>query len=318
MRAARPGRARGAEEARGHRGVQERGHREAVEALEIGEVVVGGVEELDAWRDRRTAARAASEVGSASGSTRCARPPSKAICTRQSLPGIVMQAVGLGVDRHVRGAREGAASARAPPGCGPRGAGRHRRLGYTRRRGDRVQTAGSGGGGMKISGSTTVITGGASGLGRATAERLAAAAARVVLLDLAKSPGADVAAELGERAVFAPADVTSADEVAAALEAAVGALRRGPRPRQLRGHRHRGEDLRQARARPTSPGSPASSRSTSSALQLHPARRRADGEERAQRGGRARRGRSTPPRWPRSTARSARPPTPPRRAASWA
>ena len=46
---------------------------------------------------------------------------------------------------------------------------------------------------MKIAGSTTLITGGASGLGRATAQRLRAAGGNVVLLDLAKSPGADVA-----------------------------------------------------------------------------------------------------------------------------
>jgi NAD(P)-dependent dehydrogenase (short-subunit alcohol dehydrogenase family) len=74
---------------------------------------------------------------------------------------------------------------------------------------------------MKIAGSTTLITGGASGLGRATAERLRAAGGNVVLLDLAKSPGADVAATLGEGALFAPGDVTSADDVSAALEAAV-------------------------------------------------------------------------------------------------
>ena len=74
---------------------------------------------------------------------------------------------------------------------------------------------------MKIAGSTTLITGGASGLGRATAQRIHAAGGHVVLLDLAKSPGADVAATLGEGALFAPGDVTSADDVSAALEAAV-------------------------------------------------------------------------------------------------
>ena len=74
---------------------------------------------------------------------------------------------------------------------------------------------------MQISNATAVITGGASGLGRATAERLLAGGGRVVLLDLARSAGADVAKELGERALFVPADVTSAEDVAAALEAAV-------------------------------------------------------------------------------------------------
>ena len=74
---------------------------------------------------------------------------------------------------------------------------------------------------MKIAGSTTLITGGASGLGRATAQRIRAAGGNVVLLDLAKSPGADVAKTLGEGALFAPGDVTSADDVSAALDAAV-------------------------------------------------------------------------------------------------
>src|SRR5262245_6226846 len=74
---------------------------------------------------------------------------------------------------------------------------------------------------MKISGSTAVITGGASGLGRATAERLVAGGGRVALLDLPRSPGADVARTLGDGALFTPADVTSADEVTAAFETAV-------------------------------------------------------------------------------------------------
>ena len=74
---------------------------------------------------------------------------------------------------------------------------------------------------MKIAGSTAVITGGASGLGRATAERLAAGGARVVLVDLPTSKGADTAGALGASALFAPADVTSADAVAAALDQAV-------------------------------------------------------------------------------------------------
>jgi len=74
---------------------------------------------------------------------------------------------------------------------------------------------------MKIEGSTAVVTGGASGLGRATAERLIAQGGRVVILDLARSAGAEVAKGLGPRAVFAPADVTNPDEVAAGLAQAV-------------------------------------------------------------------------------------------------
>ena len=74
---------------------------------------------------------------------------------------------------------------------------------------------------MKIAGSVAVITGGASGLGRATAERLLAGGGKVALLDLPKSAGVDVAKQMGGNTLFAACDVTSADEVAAALEAAV-------------------------------------------------------------------------------------------------
>jgi NAD(P)-dependent dehydrogenase (short-subunit alcohol dehydrogenase family) len=74
---------------------------------------------------------------------------------------------------------------------------------------------------MKIAGSTTVITGGASGLGRATADRLLGSGGNVVLLDLPTSAGAQLAQAMGPAALFASADVTSADDVAAGLEAAV-------------------------------------------------------------------------------------------------
>jgi NAD(P)-dependent dehydrogenase (short-subunit alcohol dehydrogenase family) len=74
---------------------------------------------------------------------------------------------------------------------------------------------------MRIQGTTAVVTGGASGLGRATAERLRDGGASIAILDLARSAGSEVAAGLGDRALFAPCDVTSADEVAGALEAAV-------------------------------------------------------------------------------------------------
>jgi NAD(P)-dependent dehydrogenase (short-subunit alcohol dehydrogenase family) len=73
---------------------------------------------------------------------------------------------------------------------------------------------------MELSAVKAVVTGGASGLGRATAARLAAAGARVALLDRPASAGADVAKSLGARVVFTPADVTSGDEVAAALDRA--------------------------------------------------------------------------------------------------
>jgi NAD(P)-dependent dehydrogenase (short-subunit alcohol dehydrogenase family) len=80
---------------------------------------------------------------------------------------------------------------------------------------------------VEVSGAVALITGGASGLGAATARRLHAAGASVVLVDLPGSHGAEFAAELGERAVFAPADVTAEDQVQAAVDraAALGPLR---------------------------------------------------------------------------------------------
>jgi NAD(P)-dependent dehydrogenase (short-subunit alcohol dehydrogenase family) len=73
---------------------------------------------------------------------------------------------------------------------------------------------------MELKSVSAVVTGGASGLGRATAAHLVAAGGRVAILDRPASPGADVARALGAGAVFTPADVTSGDEVEAALKVA--------------------------------------------------------------------------------------------------
>jgi NAD(P)-dependent dehydrogenase (short-subunit alcohol dehydrogenase family) len=73
---------------------------------------------------------------------------------------------------------------------------------------------------MQLSGLTTAVTGGASGLGLATAQRLVAAGGQVTIIDLPGSAGEQVAADLGDAARFAPADVTDADQFAAALDAA--------------------------------------------------------------------------------------------------
>ena len=76
---------------------------------------------------------------------------------------------------------------------------------------------------MDISnGLVCVVTGGASGLGLATARTLHAAGARVVIVDLASSDGEGLTKEMGDGAVFQPADVTSEDQVAAALDVAAG------------------------------------------------------------------------------------------------
>ncbi|WP_150955228.1 SDR family NAD(P)-dependent oxidoreductase [Microbacterium testaceum] len=78
---------------------------------------------------------------------------------------------------------------------------------------------------MDIAGASALVTGGASGLGLATARRLAEAGARVTIVDLPSSNGAAIAEELGGS--FAPADVTDAEQIAAAaaLAADAGPLR---------------------------------------------------------------------------------------------
>lgn len=58
-----------------------------------------------------------------------------------------------------------------------------------------------------------LVTGGASGLGRATAIRFANKGAKVVFCDLPTSNGEAVAKEIGENAHYIPADVTSETDV---------------------------------------------------------------------------------------------------------
>jgi len=62
-----------------------------------------------------------------------------------------------------------------------------------------------------------LVTGGASGLGKATVERFVREGARVTLCDLPTSQGEEVAKTLGENCVFAPVDVTSEADVENAL-----------------------------------------------------------------------------------------------------
>lgn len=73
---------------------------------------------------------------------------------------------------------------------------------------------------MKIQGISCVVTGGASGLGLATARLLAANGGKVVIADLPSSNGAEVAAELGDAVTFVPADVTSSSDLEHVFDAA--------------------------------------------------------------------------------------------------
>lgn len=71
---------------------------------------------------------------------------------------------------------------------------------------------------MELDGSAAIVTGGASGLGAATAAELAKRGARVVVADIADDKGKAVADSIG--GVFAHMDVTSTDDIVAAAEAA--------------------------------------------------------------------------------------------------
>jgi NAD(P)-dependent dehydrogenase (short-subunit alcohol dehydrogenase family) len=73
---------------------------------------------------------------------------------------------------------------------------------------------------MNIKGTAAIVTGGASGLGGATAERLAAAGAKVAIFDVNAELGQAHAKAIG--GAFFKVDVTSEEEVASALEQAEG------------------------------------------------------------------------------------------------
>ena len=68
---------------------------------------------------------------------------------------------------------------------------------------------------MKIQGQAALVTGGASGLGEATARALAAAGAKVAVLDVNQAQAEKVAAEIG--GVACQCDITNADSAAAAI-----------------------------------------------------------------------------------------------------
>ena len=73
---------------------------------------------------------------------------------------------------------------------------------------------------MDITGAAALIAGGGGGFGAATARRLHAAGARVVVSDLDEAKGKAVADELGDGALFVRTDVTDSDSVQRAIDAA--------------------------------------------------------------------------------------------------
>ena len=77
---------------------------------------------------------------------------------------------------------------------------------------------------MDIQNKTFIVTGGASGLGRAAAEAIVEAGGRAVLLDVNADAGKAAETAIGQNARFVPADVTSEEQVKAAVDVAIGSF----------------------------------------------------------------------------------------------
>lgn len=73
----------------------------------------------------------------------------------------------------------------------------------------------------ELAGKVAVVTGGAGGIGRATADALVAAGSAVVIADVDVEAGAAAAAEIGDRATFVETDVSDIDQVQNAVDVAV-------------------------------------------------------------------------------------------------
>jgi NAD(P)-dependent dehydrogenase (short-subunit alcohol dehydrogenase family) len=75
--------------------------------------------------------------------------------------------------------------------------------------------------GSELSGKVAVVTGGASGIGRGTAERFVAEGASVVVADVNEERGLEVAAACGDKARFKQADVSEPEQVRELVDFAV-------------------------------------------------------------------------------------------------
>ena len=76
---------------------------------------------------------------------------------------------------------------------------------------------------MEIKDKVAVITGGASGLGRATVKRFVANGAKAAIFDMNEEKGQQLVDELGDSVIFCNVNVTSEESVKAGIDAAMEA-----------------------------------------------------------------------------------------------
>jgi len=74
---------------------------------------------------------------------------------------------------------------------------------------------------QELAGKVAIVTGGASGIGRATAELFVAEGAQVVIADVNDAQGEELASQLGKAALFRRTDVSNKEEVQALVDCAV-------------------------------------------------------------------------------------------------
>ncbi|CAI4218483.1 unnamed protein product [Parascedosporium putredinis] len=83
---------------------------------------------------------------------------------------------------------------------------------------------------MKIEGRTFVVTGGASGLGRATVDMIIKNGGNAAILDLNEGQGNKAASELGSSVRFFQCDVTETESITKAVEGTVAWVKQSGRP----------------------------------------------------------------------------------------
>ena len=78
--------------------------------------------------------------------------------------------------------------------------------------------------GQELEGKVAIVTGGASGIGRASVELFVREGAKVVFADIDSTQGEELAAKLGDNAIFQRTDVSNAGELQALVDIAVERL----------------------------------------------------------------------------------------------